>query len=118
MAPAALGIAALLAALANARAATIYVSSYASHAIEEYTSNGAESIFATTGSSGPGGLALDSAGNLYAAVGDTIEEFNPDGAGSVFASSGLSYPEGLAFDSAGKFLVRPCWFGQSGRFGV
>ena len=56
------------------------------------------------------GLALDSAGNLYAADGDdqTIYKFAPDGTRTVFvgpSAFGDSAPIGLAFDSAGNLFV-------------
>lgn len=62
---------------------------------------------ASSGLSGPFGLAFDSAGNLYVANArnNTIEEFNSSGTGTVFASSGLDIPRGLAFDSAGNLYV-------------
>lgn len=52
-------------ASAATHADTIYVSSYVNDTIEKFTPGGVGSVFATTGSSGPSGLALDSAGNLY-----------------------------------------------------
>ena len=65
------------------------------------------SVFASSGLSGPGGLAFDSAGNLYVAseFSNTIVKYTPGGVGSVFANSGLDLPVGLAFDSAGNLYV-------------
>ena len=89
-------------------AATIYVSNYGSNTIEKFDSEtGIGSVFASTGLNAPYGLALDGAGNLYAANSgnDTIMRFTPDGIGSVFASSGLFAPVGLVFDSAGNLYA-------------
>ena len=97
----------LLGALAApARADILYVSSYTSHAIEKFTSSGGVSIFASSGSRSPYGLAFDFAGNLYAAnFGAGIDKFTPGGVRSVFASSGLNGAFGLAFDSAGNLYA-------------
>jgi DNA-binding beta-propeller fold protein YncE len=74
--------------------------------IDEFTRNGRQSTFAS-GLSGPGGLAFDSAGNLFVADAFTsgvIYKFTPDGMRSTFAL-GLDYPGGLTFDSAGNLFV-------------
>jgi sugar lactone lactonase YvrE len=62
--------------------------------------------FASTGLSGPAGLAFNGA-NLYVAnfSNNTIEVFNSAGHGSVFASTGLNKPVGLAFDKSGNLYV-------------
>jgi sugar lactone lactonase YvrE len=63
-------------------------------------------IFASVGLNGALGLALDRAGNLYAAnVGDgTIHRFSPTGADlGVFAT--VREPTALTFDSAGNLYV-------------
>jgi hypothetical protein len=57
------------------------------------------------------GLAFDSAGNLYAADGNTqtIYKFAPDGTRSVFVGPSAfatgAYPAGLAFDNSGNLFV-------------
>jgi len=111
-----LGTASLLGASAVAHAETIYVSSFVSHTIDMFTSDGAGSAFATTGSSGPSGLALDSQGNLYVAImaDNTIMKFTPGGVSSVFANTGLSLPTGLAFDGAGNLYVANLGFDTAG----
>ena len=79
--------------------------------IEKFTPDGVGSVFATTGSGSPTGLAFDSLGNLYLArhslPSALIEKFTPDGVKSVFAdrSSGLGEPWGLAFDNANNLFV-------------
>lgn len=78
------------------------------NAIEKLTPGGVESVFATSGLSGPEAVAFDSAGNLYAAneSNSTIEKFSPTGTDlGVFAASGLVNPRGLAFDSAGNLYA-------------
>ena len=86
-------------------ASTLYGASWGDGAILQFTSSGVGSVFASSGSQRPSGLAFDSAGNLYAAITDnTVVQFTVGGVGSVFAS-GLSDPQGLAFDSAGNLYV-------------
>ncbi len=65
--------------------------------IIKITTNGIESVFASSGLDGPMGLAFDSSGNLYVAnyLGGTIEEFDTNGIGTVFAS-GLTSPRFIA----------------------
>jgi DNA-binding beta-propeller fold protein YncE len=80
--------------------------------IYKFAPDGTRSLF---GSISPGdfgfGLALDSAGNLYAAVADiqTIYKFTPNGTRSVFAGptafTSSQLPVGLAFDSTGNLFV-------------
>jgi len=78
--------------------------------IVEITPEGVQSTFAS-GLDALGGLAFDSAGNLF--VGDfndgspgrgSILKFTPDGIRSTFAL-GLNGPYGLAFDKAGNLFV-------------
>lgn len=67
------------------------------------TPAGSSSTFATQAGS-PGGLAFNSAGNLFVANASgsgAITEYAPDGSSSPFAS-GLSEAQGLAFDSQGN----------------
>ena len=85
----------------------LYVGNANNNTIVRITPGGAASVFASTGLSGPYGLAFDASGNLYAAnVGnDTIERFTPGGVASVFASTGLNGPIGLAFDASGNLYA-------------
>lgn len=80
--------------------------------IFEITPEGTQSIFAS-GLGYAGGLAFDSAGNLFVIdfsnssnvpVTASILKFTPDGLRSIFAS-GLVNPFALAFDSAGNLFV-------------
>src|SRR4029453_1719037 len=78
--------------------------------IYKFAPDGTRMLF---GSVGIGGfdLALDSAGNLYAAVADeqTIYKFTTNGTRSVFAGPSEfaegEFPVGLAFDSSGNLFV-------------
>ncbi len=65
--------------------------------IEKITSGGVGSVFASTGTNEPVGLAFDSVGNLFAVSNSgTIQKFTTGGVGSVFAT-GLNNPQFLAF---------------------
>ena len=83
--------------------------SFGSNTIREFSLTGEDlGIFASTGLSGPLGLALDRFGNVYVAnVGNgTIRKFSPTGEDlGIFASAGLHEPIGLAFDAAGNLFV-------------
>src|SRR6267154_642688 len=72
--------------------------------IGEVTPGGIHSTFAT-GVNPSGGLAFNSAGNLFVAGWNSgnIDEYTPGGVRSTFAS-GLAYPRDLAFDSAGNLF--------------
>jgi DNA-binding beta-propeller fold protein YncE len=89
-----------------AHAQTLYVANESPNTIEEFTSGGVGSVFAST-DFGLFGLAFDSSGNLYAAnfINNTIEKFTSGGTASVFAGTGLNDPEFLAFDSSGNLYV-------------
>lgn len=113
--------AALLAAVPDTPADTIYVSDFGNNVIRKFDSmTGADlGVFASTGLTGPEGLALDGAGNLFVANwgNNTIEKFTPGGIGSLFAAdSALSGPEGLAFDGAGNLYVANWWGNTIVRF--
>jgi len=74
--------------------------------INEFTTNGTESTFASgLASEGPEGLAFNNAGDLFVADNGSgnIYEITPSGAQTIFAS--LYDPEGLAFNSAGDLFV-------------
>ena len=102
----------LLAAPSTSRADNIFVSNNndgsvnGPYSIEEFSSSGVGTPFASSGLNGPGGLTFDSAGNLYVANynGNYIEEFNSSGVGTVYAS-GVSTPRALAFNSAGQMFA-------------
>jgi hypothetical protein len=71
--------------------------------VYEYTTNGAQSPFASGLSGDEEGVAFDSAGNLFVADAgnNAIYKFTANGVRSTFAS-GLNTPRGLAFDVAGN----------------
>jgi DNA-binding beta-propeller fold protein YncE len=92
--------------LAFDNSGNLYVALYSYNAIVKVTPGGSQSFFATSGLSGPSGLAVDSHGNLFVANvnNGTIEEYNTNGVGTVFAS-GLNFPQALAFDTSGKLYA-------------
>jgi sugar lactone lactonase YvrE len=69
--------------------------------IYKFTPSGDRSTFASGVYAS--GLAIDSAGNLFAAAGSSIYRFTPDGQRSTFGSVYLSW--GLAFDNWGNLFV-------------
>src|SRR3989442_1788177 len=89
-------------------AVTLYVSS-GSQTIDQVSSTGSVSTFATVpANSHPLGLAFDSSGNPYAAdfSTDQISKITSGGAVSTFATlPGGSSPFGLAFDSSGNLYA-------------
>jgi len=102
---------------ANANPGDIFVSDLAppnnDGVIYKFTPDGTQSIFAT-GLEHPSGLALDSAGYLFAAdfsfefAAETIYKFAPDGTRSTFASNVVfqnNDPLVLAFDSGGNLFM-------------
>lgn len=79
----------------------------ANSVIYEFNPNGVRSTFATVTGQGVGGIAFNSAGDLFATAGGTagyIYEFAPDGTRTTFAT-GLNEPLNLAFNSAGDLFV-------------
>src|ERR1017187_4901271 len=104
-----LAIVTALATSPAAQAGSLYVSLAVSGEIVQFTSGGAESVFAT-GLKAPAGLAFDSHGNLYEADSNypfengSINEFAPGGSMTTFAS-GLGDTIGLAFDGSGDLFV-------------
>jgi hypothetical protein len=91
--------------MAQARAQNLFEADQESGDINEFTTNGVQSTFAS-GLDGPDGLAFNSAGVLFEAdfQSGNIYEFTTNGVQSTFAS-GLSYPNGLAFNNAGVLFV-------------
>ncbi len=97
---------AIVVSAGSVRGDTLYVSNGQSNTIEKFSSDGGGTVFANTFLHTPAGLAIDSAGNVYAAnVDNTISKFTPAGVGSVFANTGLNNPQGLAFDGAGNLFA-------------
>ncbi len=81
-----------------------YVANQGNSTIEAFNSSGSGSAFVST--SGPQGLALDSAGNLYVCSGNSVLEFTPTGVRSVFSSSNLlNNPVWVAVDGSGDVFV-------------
>src|ERR1035438_2490944 len=79
----------------------------ANSVIYQFTPNGVKSTFAFVPTEELGGLAFNSAGDLFVTAGGTagyIYEFTPNGAQSTFAS-GLNEPLNLAFNSTGDLFV-------------
>jgi sugar lactone lactonase YvrE len=75
--------------------------------IYQFNTSGVRSTFATVTGQFVGGLAFNSAGELFATVGGdagSIYEYLPNGNRTIFAS-GLINPLNLAFDSAGDLFV-------------
>src|ERR1017187_3158477 len=93
--------AAVLLVAAKVQAQNLFVSSYGSGNIYEYTPGGVRSTFAS-GLNFPVGLAFNSAGDLFEADqgSGNIYKFTPGGVRSTFAS-GLAGPSILTFNSAG-----------------
>jgi sugar lactone lactonase YvrE len=95
----------------------IYVSLSPLGEIRKISSNGSESLFATlppAGESGSGllGLAVDSAGNVCAALGTDdpstsgVYRISPDGTYERFVGSeAITFPNSLAFDEQGNLYV-------------
>src|SRR5512137_2443102 len=83
-----LALAYFLAAAAGTHADTIYVSNWNNSTIEKYDSD-TGSRLGIFNIGGPQGLALDSAGNLYAVewTSSSIVKYTPTGVRSVFATS-------------------------------
>ena len=82
----------------------LFESDYASGNINQFTSGGLQSTFASGLS--PGGLAFNNMGDLFESDpgSGNIYEFSPAGARSTFAS-GLYSPSGLAFSKSGNLFV-------------
>ncbi len=77
-------------------------------------------MFASSGLSGPVGMAFDSNGIMYVAnQGDnTVHKFGPTGTDlGTFASTGLNGPIGIAFDPSGNLFVANFFGGTIHEFG-
>ena len=78
--------------------------------IYKFAPDGTRTLFGFVPNTDGFGLALDSAGNLYAADADdqTIYKFAPDGTRTIFAGPsafGISGPIDLVFDAGGNLFV-------------
>jgi sugar lactone lactonase YvrE len=93
----------------NPRDSRLYVADAGANLVQAITLTGSYSNFAT-GLSGPDGLAVDRAGNLYVSNpgtgsrANTISRITSSGAIGTFAT-GLTGPGGMAFDSLGNLYV-------------
>jgi sugar lactone lactonase YvrE len=91
----------------------LFVANGDNNTIVRFDASGVGTLFASSGLSGPFGVAFDKGGNLYVAnsysglTGYSIEKFAPSGVGTVFfgPSADLGMPTGLAFDAAGNLYV-------------
>src|SRR4029077_17782028 len=109
-----LSLGAIFALAITAHAQKLYVSANGarSHEIFEFTSSGAQSIYAS-GLNNPRGLAFDSIGNLFATTAHDagkievgrVLKFNLRNHVSSFGSANKSFLEGLATDIAGNVYV-------------
>ncbi len=87
----------------SVRAQSFYVS-FSGGDVNLVSGGGASSPFGT--STGPEGMIVDSAGNLYLAddSANVVYKFTPSGTRTVFAS-GLTAPSDVAIDAAGNIYV-------------
>jgi DNA-binding beta-propeller fold protein YncE len=109
-----LGAVILICSSAPAQNLFVSVSDAGGGKIFEFTPDGVQSTFAS--GLNPGGLAFDSAGNLFV-VGDgpAIYKFTPEGVQSTFAL-GLSSPRAVAVDRAGNLFVTDVGVGAIYKF--
>jgi streptogramin lyase len=93
----------LLAALTPFAGAQTFFTSFSGGEIDQVSSS-SSSVFGTT--TGPEGMSVDGAGNLYVAddTDNVVYKFSPDGTRTVFAS-GLNAPSDVAIDAAGYVYV-------------
>lgn len=85
-------------------AGNVYTGANYGGTIMKYTPGGVGSIFASGQNVGPGDLAFDASGNLFAAENQTIYEFAPDGTRTTFATA-PGFITGIAFDAAGDLFA-------------
>src|SRR5207249_4557666 len=83
------------------RSGNLFVAEHVSGSILKFTPYGKKSTFASGVS--PDKMAVDGAGNLFAADANTIFKFTPDGKKNTFAT-GIN-PGDLVFDRAGNLFV-------------
>jgi hypothetical protein len=98
----------LIVADRGAAQSTLLVST-SNNTIRKFSLTGQDlGIFASSGLSGPLGLAFDRFGNLYVAniFRNTIRELSPTGQDlGIFASTGLGFPAGLVVERSGNLFV-------------
>jgi hypothetical protein len=98
----------LVLATVSSLADAVYVTANFAQILRFDSSGGPSTIFGEAGGDVAGGLAVDGAGNLYAAdhfFGAAIYKFSPAGVRSIFATTGLNHPSGLAFDPGGNLYA-------------
>jgi hypothetical protein len=81
------------------KAGNLFVANLSDNTIERFTPGGVGSLFASTGSHSPAGIAFDGAGNLYVTNTDdgSIDRYTPGGPGSPFNDGALGPANFLAF---------------------
>jgi predicted outer membrane repeat protein len=87
---------------------TVYISDQQNNQIIKVTSGGTASVLAITGTaiSGPEGIAVDAAGNIYLAeAGGTMLHITPAGVSTPMINTGVSSPYGLAFSGSGVLYM-------------
>jgi uncharacterized protein (TIGR03437 family) len=128
--------------LAADAAGNLYISDSGNHRIRKVSPGGIITTIAGSGGSGvdsgdggpainaqlsgPGGIAIDAAGNLYLASGNSIRKVSPSGIISTFAGNGtsgfsgdgasdtsaqLNSPGGVAVDASGNVYIADTWNG-------
>jgi hypothetical protein len=95
----------ILLVASSALAQNLFVSTYGTGRIYEFTPNGVQSTFVSGALTGAQGMAFNNSGNLFVANGHIISEFTPDGTRSIFASGLSIESSGMAFNSEGDLFV-------------
>ena len=98
-----------------AHADTVYVGTDTGD-IWQYTSANSGSLFASLSGENIGGIAVDSAGNVYMSTltHGTVEEYSSTGTHlQTFTSPDFSNPGGLAFDKSGNLYVANEGYGNN-----
>lgn len=97
----------LLSLVAGLRADTFFVANQGVNSVTKYDSSGSGASFTDASLTGPTGVALDHAGNLFVATANnTIEKFSESGVHlGTFATTGVNNPMALAFDRIGNLYV-------------
>ena len=89
----------------------LYVTNASNSTITKLTPDGVGIVFASDPGTSqvlvdPAGIAVDSAGNVYAAnASSTIEKFSTGGVPSRFTSLGIAYGQQMAFDDNGNLFL-------------